>query len=57
MLKREGTLALFVDITLFTGDIIEGGVGLGFYRRKANTGKEEHNQHCIDAMRKQVWMI
>ena len=28
MLKREGTLALFVDITLFTGDIIEGGVGL-----------------------------
>ena len=41
MLKREGTLALFVDITLFTGDIIEGGVGLGFYRRKANTGKEE----------------
>ena len=41
MLKREGTLALFVDITLFTGDIIEGGVGLGFYRRKANTGKKE----------------
>ena len=41
MLKREGTLALFVDISLFAGDIIKGGVGLGFYRRKANTGKEE----------------
>ena len=41
MLKREGTLALFVDKPLFTGDIIKGGVGLGFYRRKANTGKEE----------------
>ena len=41
MLKREGTLALFVDIALFTGDIIEGGIGLGFYQRKANTGKEE----------------
>ena len=41
MLKREGTLALFVDILLITGDIIKGGVRLGFYRRKANTGKEE----------------
>ena len=44
MLKREGTLALFVDIPLFAGDIIEGGVGLGFYRWKANTGKGNNNQ-------------
>ena len=41
MLKREGMLALFVGVTLFTGDIIEGGVGLGFYRRKANTGNRK----------------
>ena len=56
MLKREGTLALFVDITLFTGDIIEGGVGLGFYRWKANTGNKEQQSIDIDAMRNQAWM-
>ena len=58
MLKREGTLALLVGVeSLFTQNTVEGDVGLGFYRWKADTGKESNNQHCIDAMRIQVWMI
>ena len=33
MLKREGTLALLVGVrTMFTSNIVEGGVGLGFYQ-------------------------
>ena len=51
MLKREGTLALFVGVTLFTGDIVEGGVGLGFYRRKANTRNRKQQSIDINAIR------
>ena len=55
MLKREGTLALLVGVeSVFTRNTVEGDVRLGFYRRKADTGKESNNQHCIDAMRIQV---
>ena len=54
MLKREGTLALFVDKSLFAGDIIKGGVGLGFYRRKANTGNRKQQSIDIDAMHNQA---
>ena len=57
MLKREGTLALLVGVeSLFTRNTVEGDVGLGFYRWKADTRNKEQQSIDIDAMRNQAWM-
>ena len=55
MLKREGTLALFVGVrSVVTRDVVEGDVGLGSYRQKADTGKKEQQSIDDDAVRNQT---
>ena len=52
MLKREGMISLLVGVIgVVTRDAVEGEVGLGSYRQKANIGKKEQQSIDDDAMR------